>query len=95
MIHKITCAVIDDEPMAREILISYIHKLPNLELVASFKNASEAIVFMQENTINLYFLDIQMPEISGLSLAKIINQKYLIKYIIWIPLSLEILNFIF
>lgn len=69
------CVIVDDEPMAREILASYIEKTANLQLIKSCKNASEALVFMQENKVDVYFLDINMPEISGLSLAKIINKK--------------------
>lgn len=69
------CVIVDDEPMAREILASYIEKTANLQLIKSCKNASEALVFMQENEVDVYFLDINMPEISGLSLAKIINKK--------------------
>ena len=75
MNNNLKCVVVDDEPMAREILISYINKTPNLDLIETFKNASEALVFMQENTADVYFLDINMPEISGLTLAKIINKK--------------------
>ena len=75
MSNKLTCVVVDDEPMAREIMATYIAKIPNLELIKSFKNASEAILFMQENSADVYFLDINMPEITGLSLAKIINNK--------------------
>jgi DNA-binding LytR/AlgR family response regulator len=67
--------VVDDEPMAREIIESYIVKTPNLEVIKSCKNAAEAILFLQENSADLFFLDINMPEITGLSLAKIINQK--------------------
>jgi DNA-binding LytR/AlgR family response regulator len=67
--------VVDDEPMAREIIETYIAKTPNLELVASCKNAAEVILFAQENEVDLFFLDINMPEISGLSLAKIIHKK--------------------
>lgn len=65
----------DDEPMAREIIASYIEKIPNLQLVKSCKNASEAILFMQEQKADIYFLDINMSEISGLSLAKIIKNN--------------------
>ncbi|WP_298782443.1 LytTR family DNA-binding domain-containing protein [uncultured Polaribacter sp.] len=75
MSRKLTCVVVDDEPMAREIMATYIAKTPNLELIKSCKNASEAILFMQENLADIYFLDINMPEITGLSLAKIINTK--------------------
>ncbi|AOW17324.1 DNA-binding response regulator [Polaribacter vadi] len=75
MMNKLKCVIVDDEPMAREIIASYIDKSPNLELLESCKNASEAIVFMQDHKADLFFLDINMPEINGLSLAKIINSK--------------------
>lgn len=75
MIDDIKCVVVDDEPMAREIIENYIAKTPNLSLIKSCKNASEAIEFLQENTVDLFFLDINMPEITGLSLAKIIHKK--------------------
>jgi two-component system LytT family response regulator len=75
MRNKLKCVVVDDEPMAREIIETYIAKTPNLELVASCKNAAEVILFAQENEVDLFFLDINMPEISGLSLAKIIHKK--------------------
>tara|TARA_R110002072_G_scaffold261355_1_gene420150 strand:+ start:4240 stop:4923 length:684 start_codon:yes stop_codon:yes gene_type:complete len=73
--NKLKCVIVDDEPMAREIIASYIDKSPNLELLESCKNASEAIEFMQDHKADLFFLDINMPEINGLSLAKIINSK--------------------
>ncbi|TXD51633.1 MULTISPECIES: LytR/AlgR family response regulator transcription factor [unclassified Polaribacter] len=75
MRNKLKCVVVDDEPMAREIIETYIAKTPNLELIASCKNAGEAILLAQENEVDLFFLDIHMPEISGLSLAKIIHKK--------------------
>ena len=75
MKNKLKCVIVDDEPMAREIIASYIDKSPNLELLESCKNASEAIVIMQDHKADLFFLDINMPEINGLSLAKIINSK--------------------
>ncbi|WP_439132023.1 LytR/AlgR family response regulator transcription factor [Polaribacter sp.] len=75
MKYNVKCVLVDDEPMAREILTSYIDKIPNLELIKSCKNAAEVLVFMQDNTADVYFLDINMPEITGLSLAKIISKK--------------------
>lgn len=73
--NKLKCVIVDDEPMAREILASYIDKSPNLELLESCKNAADAILFLQDQKADLFFLDINMPEINGLSLAKIINNK--------------------
>ena len=75
MRNKLSCVIVDDEPIAREIIASYISKTPNLELVKSCKNASEALLHLEENETDLFFLDINMPEISGLSLAKVINNK--------------------
>ena len=75
MANKITCVIVDDEPIAREILESFIDKTPNLELISSCKNAMEALQVAQTENIDLFFLDINIPEITGLSLAKIINNK--------------------
>lgn len=72
---KLTCVVVDDEPIAREIIESFIEKTPNLTLVASFQNAVETIQFSQEQNADVYFLDINMPEVNGLSLAKIVNSN--------------------
>lgn len=75
MSKKIKCIVVDDEPMAREILVSYIEKVSNLELIKSCKNALEAFEILNSQKIDLLFLDINMPEISGLSLAKMIGKE--------------------
>ena len=75
MAKKINCAIVDDEPIAREILESFVEKTPNLKLISSCKNAMEALQVSQMEAIDLFFLDINMPEITGLSLAKIINNK--------------------
>lgn len=75
MSDKVTCMIVDDEPMAREIISSFVGKIHNLELVATCKNVSEAFSVLQKESIQLIFLDINMPEISGLSLAKSIQDK--------------------
>ena len=72
---KIRCVIVDDEPIARAVLISFVTKIPNLELVKSCKNAMEAFEVANQQKIDIFFLDINMPDISGLSLAKSINQK--------------------
>ena len=72
---KINCVIVDDEPVAREIITSFVDKVPNLNLIKSCKNAMEAFEIMNHQKIDLFFLDINMPDISGLSLAKSINKK--------------------
>ena len=72
---KISCVIVDDETMARVVLASFVDKIPNLELVKSCKNAMEAFEVVNQQKIDIFFLDINMPDISGLSLAKTINQK--------------------
>jgi len=67
---KIKCVIIDDEPIAREIIRNYILKINELEIIAEFKKATEAISFLNENKTDLLFLDINMPEISGINFAR-------------------------
>ncbi|HUX94612.1 MAG TPA: LytTR family DNA-binding domain-containing protein [Bacteroidales bacterium] len=67
---KIKCVIIDDEPIAREIIREYISKLNELEIIAEFKKATEAISFLNENKTDLLFLDINMPEINGIDFAR-------------------------
>ena len=63
--HKIRCLIIDDEPLAREILKQHIEGVEALELAGSCSNAVEAILFLQQHTVDLLFLDIQMPQLLG------------------------------
>ena len=69
------CVIADDEPIARQIIENYIGSIPNLELVTSCKNAFEVMAVLQDRTIDLLFLDINMPELTGLSLLKTLLQK--------------------
>ena len=69
------CIIADDEPIARQILENYIESIPNLEMVASCKNAFEVMAILQEKTIDILFLDINMPKLTGLSLLKTLQQK--------------------
>ena len=63
--HKIHCLIIDDEPMAREILKQHIAGVEALELVGTCNNAVDAISFLKEHDVDLLFLDIQMPQLPG------------------------------
>lgn len=66
------CCVVDDEPLARGLICSFVEKTPFLSLEASFASASEAIKCVMEKKVDLLFLDIQMPELNGIEFAKII-----------------------
>lgn len=65
----ITCAIIDDEPLAVTLLESYVKRVPELDLKGKFLGAREALDALTETPVDLVFLDIQMPEITGLELS--------------------------
>lgn len=69
------CLIIDDEIAAREILESHVSKIKSLNHLGSCKNAIEAFSLINNKSIDLIFLDINMPEISGLAFAKSINKE--------------------
>ncbi|WP_196888540.1 LytR/AlgR family response regulator transcription factor [Aureivirga sp. CE67] len=73
MIYK--CIIIDDEQPARRLLQNYCNKIEDLEVIASFKSALDAIDFLKNNEVDIIFLDIQMPEITGIDFLKIIQRK--------------------
>lgn len=75
MTNNIRCIIVDDEPMAREILESHLSKIDTIKVVSSCKSAIEAFNVISTETVDLIFLDINMPEISGLSFAKSINKN--------------------
>ena len=72
--HKIKCIVVDDEPLAVEMLATYIRKTPSLELAGTFTDPVQAVSAMAEIKPDLVFLDIQMPDLNGLELARLIPE---------------------
>jgi two-component system LytT family response regulator len=66
----IRCIAIDDEPLALKQIVGYIRKTPFLELKAEFGSALKAVTFLQENEIDLMFVDINMPDLNGLDFVK-------------------------
>lgn len=70
--------IIDDEPLAQDVLETYISKFPEINLVAKCLNAIEANEWMKSNTIDLIFLDIQMPMISGIDFLKTLKNPPLV-----------------
>lgn len=77
---KIKCIIIDDEPLAISLLESYAQKVPFLDLVYSTENPIQALEYIQNNDSDLIFLDIQMPELTGINFMKILGNKQ--KYIL-------------
>lgn len=66
----LNCIIVDDEPLAIEILESYVAKVEHLKLVGTFRNAVSAFTFLQQHQVDLIFLDIQMPKLSGIDFLK-------------------------
>jgi two-component system, LytTR family, response regulator len=62
---QINCIIVDDEPMARDVIRRYVEKTPSLKLLNEFGNAIDAMVYLQEQPVDMIFLDIKMPQLSG------------------------------
>ena len=73
--NKIRCLIIDDEELARTLLENYVLRLPFLELVGKCKNPLEAMAVLQQESVDLLLLDIQMPELSGIDFLKALPHK--------------------
>lgn len=73
-----TCAIIDDEPLAAGLLASYAEKTNFLELIGTYNSAIEAMRVIRTTPPDLIFLDIQMPELSGLEFATILPEKTMV-----------------
>ncbi|QJD95534.1 response regulator transcription factor [Mucilaginibacter robiniae] len=71
----IRCLVVDDEPLALHIIEDYIAKIPFMELVKSTTSPIEALTLVQQGGIDLIFLDVQMPELTGIQFLRIANGK--------------------
>ncbi|MEG0788719.1 MAG: LytTR family DNA-binding domain-containing protein [Alistipes sp.] len=72
------CIAIDDEPLALRQLKNYISKIPYLELLSSYNNALEAQVFLTTHTVDLIFVDINMPDLNGVDFVRSLMQKPMI-----------------
>lgn len=69
------CVAVDDEPVALEIIRSHAEKIPYLRLLETFTSGSEALAFVREHPVDVVFLDIRMPDVSGLELAELFGGR--------------------
>jgi DNA-binding LytR/AlgR family response regulator len=69
-----TCLIVDDEPIARQIVRNYAEQMPMLKVVQECKNAIDALHFLQKSNVDVLFLDINMPALSGLSMVKTLSK---------------------
>ncbi len=72
---NITCLIVDDEPLARNLLKEYVGKVSYLELKGLCSNALEAMEFLRQQPVDLLFLDIQMPDVTGISFLRAVQKK--------------------
>ena len=67
---KVTCTIVEDEPLAAKVLTEYVAQVPFLELKGTFKDAILATDFLRDNTVGLIFLDIHLPKLKGMAFLK-------------------------
>jgi len=78
---KLRCIVVDDEPLGRNLMVENIHLIPFLELAGTAKNAFEAMELLESNEIDLIFLDIQMPGMTGTKFVESLTHKPMIIFV--------------
>lgn len=74
------CIIIDDEPLARSEMRSLIAEISNIDILGEFSNAPSALEFLKDNDVDLIFLDIEMPMVTGLEFAEMLPKKSLIVF---------------
>ncbi len=75
---RLKCVAIDDEPLALELIKNYTAKFPDLELLQTFDDAISAVEFIRSTTVDILFVDINMPDITGLDLVRSLAEKPII-----------------
>ena len=78
---KLRCVIVDDEPLARELIKSYIERTPDLSLVGSYESAAEAVKTVIDGDVDLVFLDINMPMLNGVEFAQLVPSRTRIIFI--------------
>ncbi|XHR95993.1 LytR/AlgR family response regulator transcription factor [Mucilaginibacter sp. UC70_90] len=71
----INCIAVDDEPLALGLVCAFIEQTPFLKLIGRYSSAVEALVGLQDQKVDLIFLDIQMPNLNGMELARVLDSR--------------------
>lgn len=72
---SMNCLIIDDEPLSRDVIRNYVNDHPDLELIGECKDAFEAMSTLEQQPVDLIFLDVNMPKLSGINFYKSLNQR--------------------
>ena len=72
--NPVTCIIVDDEPLAVRLLESFVQKTPQLQLEHSFTDSVEAFAWLKDHPVNLAFMDIQMPDLNGMELSRMLPE---------------------
>lgn len=75
---NISCLIVEDEPLARNLITEYVKKVPYLNLIKACSGALEAMEVLRNNSVDLLFLDVQMPELTGIAFLKSLQKKPLV-----------------
>ena len=75
---KVNCVIVEDEPLARNLMTEYVRKVPSLNLIEACSSPLAAIEVLRTNSVDLLFLDVQMPELTGISLLKVLQKRPLV-----------------
>lgn len=75
---KLNCVIVEDEPLARNLLVEYVRKVPSLNLIEACSSPLAALEVLRNNSVDVLFLDVQMPELTGISLLKVLQKRPLV-----------------
>lgn len=78
---KLKCVIIDDEPLARDVIESFAKEVPFLSVTATFEDPVEALLFVKEHPVDIIFSDIEMPKLNGLDLVRSLENSLVIIFI--------------
>jgi DNA-binding LytR/AlgR family response regulator len=79
--NRLKCVAIDDEPLALRLIARYVQQFPELQLVQTFDDAISGVEYLKQGTTDLLFVDINMPDVSGIELVRSLEKRPLVIFI--------------